>query len=411
MVGNGTVTGFGAVNGAQLEVGRGYTFVAKPALNWLFAGWTGTVHEISPTISFLLESNTAITVLFASNQFPHAKGTYYGLFLDPALADQQSSGGLKLTLSDRGSYSAQMQMNGRTHRFTGSFSPDGGETNFVERVGTNDLLIRMAIDLLNEPGHLVGIVTNYFVNSTETNLWRADLEANRPLPRNAQNPSALAGKYTLVIPTDSGSSEGPGGDGFGTMSVSTQDRISLAGTLADGTKVSQSTLVSPAGRWPLYVPLHRGKGAFVSWVEFDTNVVESDFGGNASWFKQTQSAQFYPGGFTNRTQVVGSRFVAPTTGNVIDLAEGLASFTGGNLPADFSNNFTLNLNGSIENNSDNRLALTINRTSGLFTGSVTPPGETFSIPFKGAVLQKQAAGSGFFLNSSLSGRVVLEGRD
>ena len=37
------------------------------------------------------------------------------------------------------------------------------------------------------------------------------------------------------------------------------------------------TTLSKLGQWPFYVPLHKGKGALVSWVTFDTNAALTDF--------------------------------------------------------------------------------------------------------------------------------------
>jgi hypothetical protein len=92
------------------------------------------------------------------------------------------------------------------------------------------------------------------------------------------------------------------------------------------------------------------------------------------------------------------------------LTTGVAGFTNGNLVADFANGVTVDAPGKVTNlDADiNRLVMSLNRASGLMSGSVTPPGATRAIPFKGAVLQKQNRGTGYFLGTNASGRVSID---
>jgi hypothetical protein len=405
----GVVSGIGAVDGGLLEVASGYTFKAVPAPGYLFGGWTGTIHQASAVLTFLMESNTALTAVFVPNLFPPIKGTYNGLFYDTNVVEQKSSGYLTLTLGSFGGYSAKLLMNGKTHRFTGTFAPDGGETNFVVRPGTNDLLIRMAVDVSNGTDHLTGVVTNYFLTTTETNLWRAELMADRAVFNATVNRAPLAGSYTMLIPLDTNSPAGPTGDGFGRVTVSSSGKVSFNGTLADGTKAVQKTPLSKTGNWPLYLPLYKGQGALVSWVNFNTNAPDTDFSGLLTWIKQSQpTARFYADGFTNETEIAGSRFVPPTAGNqVVALSDAIVGFVGGNLTTDFTNSVTLGADSKIVNHGANKLVLSISKSSGLFTGSVTPPDATASVPYKGAVLQKSKLGGGFFLGTNQAGRVLF----
>jgi cyclophilin family peptidyl-prolyl cis-trans isomerase len=404
-VGEGILTGLGATNGALLELGRGYTLIARPASGYLFAGWTGSVSQAAASLTFLMEPTTSLTAVFVTNLFPTIKGTYTGLFYDTNLVDQQSSGLLSLTLGDFGAYSAKLILNGRSHRFAGTFGPDGGETNFITRAGTNDLLVRMAVDLIGNTFELTGLLTNFHATATETNAWGAQLMADRAFFTSA-NPTALAGHYTLLIPPDLLAAAGPSGDGFGAVTVSTSGRVSLRGSLADGTKVAQKAPLSKDNRWPLYLALHKGKGALVSWVTFDTNNLATDFSGRLNWFKQSQAAaKYYPGGFTNESDIAGSRFLPATP--MLDLTDATIAFSGGNLITDFANSVTLGVDNRVTNNSPNKLTLTLSKSSGLFTGTVTTPDGTRSIPYRGAVLQKQARGAGFFLGTNQSGRVQL----
>jgi hypothetical protein len=81
-------------------------------------------------------------------------------------------------------------------------------------------------------------------------------------------------------------------------------------------------------------------------------------------------------------------------------------FDGGDLGAAFTNVVTL-VDGKVINGSANGLKLTIKNSSGTLSGSVTVPGSTESISFKGAVLTNRNIGAGYFLGTNQSGRVYF----
>ncbi len=128
-----------------------------------------------------------------------------------------------------------------------------------------------------------------------------------------------------------------------------------------------------------------------------------------NWFKRTQVAKYYGSGFTNESMIIGSRFTPPnTTTPLLNLTTAVVGFTNGNLVADFANDVTLDAAGKVTNQDPNKLSLSLNKSSGLMSGSVTPPpAGSKSIAFKGAVLQKQTNAFGFFLGTNASGRVSL----
>jgi len=284
----------------------------------------------------------------------------------------------------------------------------------------------MAVDLTNGTDVLSGAVSNFNtlkigtitnVTAESTNVvdvytnfqWSATLLADRAVWNSRANKSPIAGKYTALIAADTNSSVGPPGEGFGKVTVSAGGIVTLSGTLADTTKASQKVSLSKSNQWPLYVPLHKGKGAVLSWVKFDPTQPETDFGGALSWIKQSQpTTKYYSAGFTNDTSLAGSAFVtANATNRVLDLTNGLVAFTGGNLAADFTNSVALGADSKVSNRdgTTNKLVLSIQKSSGLMTGSVTPPGQTRSLPFKGAVLQKQKRAGGFIPGTNETGRV------
>ncbi|HXJ76565.1 MAG TPA: hypothetical protein VNM37_27155, partial [Candidatus Dormibacteraeota bacterium] len=65
-------------------------------------------------------------------------------------------------------------------------------------------------------------------------------------------------------------------------------------------------------------------------------------------------------------------------------------------------------NGTVSNQSSNRLSLTFTKSTGLWKGTVLDPATGRSLLFRGVVLQGQNDGSGFFLSTNRSGHVQLQ---
>jgi cyclophilin family peptidyl-prolyl cis-trans isomerase len=318
--GDGTVSG--AADGQLLELMRSYTLTARPKPGQLFVSWSGSVTSDSPKIRFVMESNLTFTANFVTNPFPAVSGVYNGLIRADGQVEQASSGYVSLSVRRSGTYSAKLLMNGRTHRFAGSFSPDGGETNLVDRPGTNSLLLRMALDLNGGTDQIIGSVTNNQVTAIDADhAWAAELRADRAYFDGRTHTAPQAGKYTIVIPRDIGSVSGPDGHGYGTVKISSKGAVSFTGALADGTKATQRTTVAKDGTWPVYLSLYKGSGALVSWVSF-ADETATDFSGPAKWFKQKQiNARYYFAGFTNEMALLGSRYTPPTTSRVMDFED------------------------------------------------------------------------------------------
>ena len=424
----------GGTNGQPFEIGRTFILTAKPAPGNLFAGWRegGNLIWLSPTYPIFIDpsqTNRDVTAVFNTNLFPYVKGTYTGLFCDTNQVEEWNSGFFTLTVGDVGTYSAKAMINNKTFPLAGTFdSGNGTALNFIfpdPHSTSNDLTVRLNLDLIPGNDHLYGSFSNRYVylvsvtvtnDGIETNIvtrytnqWVSELHAYRPTFATT-NPAPQAGKYTLIIPADPISSNGPFGDGYGTVSVSTKGSLTFGGCLADGTKVTQKAFISRNGDWPLYLNLYKGKGTLLSRLVFDTNQPDTDVSGLMNWFKRTQVAKYFGAGFTNESMIVGSRFIAPTgTNRLLELTTGVVGFTNGNLVADFANNVTVDAPGKVTNLDAgiNRLVMSLNKASGLMSGSVTPPGATRAIPFKGALLQKQNRGSGYFLGTNASGRISL----
>lgn len=404
VVGTGTISG--ATNTQLLELGRNYTLTAKPGKGYLFGDWSGSNSSLNPKLTFMMDRDHSLTATFGTNLFPAVQGNYNGLFYnnDTNYFEQASSGFLTLKVGSSGASSGKLLLNGGSHSVKGTLNAFGFGNFLVARKGTNPVQLDLSLDITNDTDQLTGTVTEQASTGT---VWTAQLVADRAFYDGKINIAPQAGKYTVLFPADTNAATAPESDSFGAVTVTTKGAVSLSGTLADGTKVTQKTVLSKHSQWPLYLPLYKGKGSLISWVNF-TNEPTTDVSGLFTWFKQTNVAKYYPGAFTNESIIAGSRFLPPTTNAILNLSNALVTFTGGNLAADFTNTIAIDAKSKVINQSSNKLSLTFSKSSGTFSGSVTPPTGGKAIAFKGAVLQKQTNGAGFFLGTNLSGRVTLQ---
>lgn len=395
--GLGTITrSFTSLN---LEVGRSYKVTAVPGTGQVFSNWVGSLTSTSPALNFVMQSNMVLQANLIPNPFIPVKGTYSGLFYDTNGVQQESSGFFTLALTDRGAYSGSLQMGASRLPLAGQFSVSGHASQMVARPRTNALAVTLFLVLTPGGDRLTGTISD--------GHWLAELAADRAVFNSLTNSATqYAGKYTVVIPGGDNAAV-PEGDSYGTVSVDMAGKIALNGSLSDGTAFSQTTTVSKHGHWPLYVPLYSGKGSVLSWITF-TNRPADDVHGWLNWTKPPQlTAKFYSAGFTIETEAIGSRYQFSKGVPALNFSTGQVWFAKGNLPTAFTNQVVLKTNNTVLNLSTNRLSLSLTTSSGLFGGSVVNPMTGKLTSFKGVVLQKQELGSGYFLGTNQSGRVLL----
>lgn len=321
--------------------------------------------------------------------FAAAAGSYNGLFYTPEMLAPDTSGYFSAKTTAKGQYTAHIRLGRRTYSFSGKFNEMGYATNFIRR---SPFEVDLQIDL-NGGDRITGIVTD--------GDFRAQIQADRLVFNKRRNPATQAGTYTLVIPGKPGDPNSPEGSGYGTAKVDANGHVVWSGVLAGGTKVTQRSAISGQGIWPLYASLYRGEGSIVGWIQF-SDQVETDLQGQAVWLKPDIGGQFYPGGFALETSVMGAK-----VGGRLNLTNGVAVLTGGNLNEPITNSFTLNKKFKAVRQEPNQFSLSINPKTGLFKGSVLDP-DGGKISFKGAWLKKASGtGLGYFFGFDEIGEIEL----
>ena len=384
-----------------LTAGKSYTTTAIPASGQVFAGWSGMSTSAAPCITFVVSTNLHLQANFIPSPFLPIQGTYNGLFHEDAAVRAESAGSFSLTLSYRGSYSGTLQLGGRRTAFNGQLNLQCQGSQSIAVTPSNTLTLTLSFGTGDQVDKVAGTLTD--------GTWVSALLGDRAVFNSRTRPAPYAGAYTLVLPGSNGDPSQPGGDGFGTLRVTTSGSVSLSASLPDGTGVSQSATVSKDGYWPLYVPVYSGQGVLMSWLSF-TNQPDSDLNGLLTLIKPALSnAQYYAAGFTQQCQALGSLYVPPPGKYplCLCLTNAQLAFSGGNLSAEFTNAIAAGRFGTVTNQSGNALAVTFYPLVGTFKGSVHDPVTRSNFAFRGAVLQKQNAGFGLLLGTNQTSQVNL----
>jgi hypothetical protein len=375
---------------------------------FLFSNWSGSIESSANPLRFLPSTNLTLQANFVVNPFGAVSGGYNGLFYvgdDTDGVRHETSGAVSFRLSNLGSFSGHLLLAGQRLAFSGRFALDGRATNAVRRAGTNVLSLELALDLGGGSDRVLG-----HVNAAQGN-WSAELSGDRAPTYAGASASPYRGQYTLLLTNRDSATRL--GDSFGTVSVNAHGRLSLSGSLADNTRVSQSVPISKDGQWPLYVGLYGRKGSLLSWVAIGTNPPPAaSVSGALSWIRPgLAGASHYPEGFISTQDITGSSYVPPGTNKVLELDLGELRADGGDLGGSFTNIVALGFRHTVTNlTAAQPLALSFTLRNGLFKGTwkVNDGGVNRTLGLKGALLQRQNRGAGYFLGTNESGRVQLQ---
>lgn len=384
------------LNGQKLEIGKRYTMTALPSAGHLFSNWVGSVSADIAALSFTMVSNMTLTAQFVPNPFIATKGDYHGLFYETDGVLHESSGFLRVSVTDRGSFSASLVGSGVTVPFTGQFDLAGHARKIVPRAGRLPVTIDLELALDGDTRQITGTISD--------GAWTAEYLADRSLWNTTNNPHQ--GKYTLVIPGAAGQSNTPAGHGHGTVMIDRAGNLLFSGRSADGQLVSQSVPVSRRAEWPLYLPLYTAKGSMLSWVTF-TNQTDEHLGGLLSWIRPANvMPPYYQRGFTNEALLTGSTFIA--TNPIVKFTNGIVIVTDGNLPQPVTNYVTFTPPNLIRTTNSAHFSMSLDVARNLMSGTFVAPGTTVRRTYYGALLQSRDAGYGYFLGTNQSGQVLFQ---
>jgi hypothetical protein len=219
-----------------INPGTKVTLRAIPGKTNVFSNWTGSINSTNNPLTFNMADSTILQANFIPNPFLPVKGNYRGLFA-PANSNRQqnNSGSFTFALTSGGAISGDLASSGQTAPFSGKFGLNGA-AEIVTKAGHGvpSLTIALQLDFANQS------VSGTLSDSD----FAAAMSGYHDVLTNSPQAAAIAGRYTFVIPGADNPDTGPFGTSVGTVKVSGSGAVALSGSLADGTTISQSTVVS-----------------------------------------------------------------------------------------------------------------------------------------------------------------------
>ena len=399
--GNGTITP--NWNGKKLVKGHDYAMTASPRGGNLFSNWTGTITTNKNPMTVKMETSMVLQANFVPNPFSPILGVFNGLFYTTNGVTESTAGMLsRLTLGQKGAYSATLLINGGRHAISGTFDLSGHATNRISRPGSQGgpLVVELVLDFSYSPPELSGTVAG--------SNWTAILVGDR-----ATN-SLASGQYVLLIPPDTNNAppaESPGGDGFaaitnypGTPRNPGAATTRISGSLADGTAFSQAVPVSQDGYVPIYANLYGGKGLLLGWINL---AVTNSSQVSLTWIHPQRAIGLYQQGFTNilfTNQVLLSPWsnAAPVLASLTNL-----SLSDTVMDTNAATNIPINISGTKIAATDGQEARgTINLKTGILKVTIGTGAD--AVTLSGGVLLNASNGGGYFLTKTNAEAVELE---
>jgi uncharacterized repeat protein (TIGR03803 family) len=378
----GTVSPATSLGQTKRVPGTRYTLTATPARGFLFAGWTGTGAAGIPTaqarLTFKMTAMVNLRANFVRNPFPLAAGTYQGLMRGSG-EGLASFGMIDARLTATGAVTGSVTIGGSRYAFRSAFGAQGKLRTTVRAPGRAAVVLSLQLDAANK--RLTGTAT------VSRNVLA--LQADRAV-FTTKNPCPFAGRYTLALPHPE-DPKLPQGDGFGTVTVTRTGGVAFAGTLGDGTALSQGAKLGKDGQWPFFALLFRSRGVLTGELDFQRPPATA-ISGKLNWLKPSTGTAFYPAAFFTTLEAKGSALGGKPLSR---LKPSTLTISGGGLAlaaAPFS--VTFDSRGNATASSAPGFSLRVDAATGLYRGSFRGGGKVR--PFSGVFLPATSEGFGFF---------------
>ncbi|HEY3915901.1 MAG TPA: choice-of-anchor tandem repeat GloVer-containing protein [Verrucomicrobiae bacterium] len=397
--------------GAQWQVDSGPYLHSAATVNSLLVGPHSVAFKsipgwFSPQPQFISTktgtiTTVAVTYTNVGNLFQSVQGAYAGLFA-PADAPRQqtNSGAISFALTSQGVLSGKLIIGTNTTALKGQFNANGIITIITPRKSQSTLTTTLQLDFASQS--VQGTVAD--------GSFLASLTAGKNIFTASQKATAYEGQYTMIIPGNNDPATGPFGASYGTVTVSPTGAITFAGSLADGTSVSQTSFISADGYWPFYLSLYNGNGSLWSWNLFTNGSLIS--APAASWLNVTNTSKTaaYRKGFTNLTVSIEASPYNSAQTPLLSLTNAQVTLDAGTT-FDTTIPLTLTQKNSLLLTNTTKLTLTIIKSTGLITGTFANPSKpSQTLKVAGVLLQNQTNAAGYFLETNQSGSFSLTGQ-
>jgi len=336
---------------------------------------------------------------------PALSGTYQGLYLDTNTFAQAASGSFDFTVSgSKQTFSGLIRSGPNKYSFSGKFSLAQSAEVQVQRKGATPLQLRLQLVSTNDNMRCFGTLSD--------GVWTADW-MGRMSYYSSQNPTTMAGRYTVAFMNTNTSLTAPNGNGYGAIVVSRNGKVTFSGRTAEGTSISQTRNLAKFGDWPLWASVSRARQQLLGWVRLNPQSNPSVSGSSVWWSKTPGADPLYPDGYSLPLTAIGSVWAPPANGPVLSFLSGVSGFYGGDLN---TNGIPLWLyvpvsgrNGTAFSaaKAPEKVSLSISRSTGVLSGSMVNPLTGTKLRIQGVALRQQNAARGSVLGPRGSGYFSL----
>ncbi|MEQ1751512.1 MAG: immunoglobulin domain-containing protein, partial [Prosthecobacter sp.] len=244
-------------------------------------------------------------------------------------------GRLDLTVLDTGSYTAKLILGKDTLSATGSLGVGSGlfdvnTLSYQSRISiprTGKSALTLAFEVDSSAGYVSGVLsdgTNAVGISGIRQFWEATWN---PCPYGGATGTNLSYNLGLNLTTDD-LAEGtiPQGSGYLNMLVSSAGKATISGRLADGTTVTGSSMVGPAGESLIFQMLYANTGSLLATFDIGDQVLSSSEGGRlrvagqARWIKDVQPVtqlNYQAGIPETYLDILGTNYIRPGTNKIV----------------------------------------------------------------------------------------------
>jgi hypothetical protein len=390
------------LNGKVFKAGTKHTLTAVADHGNVFSNWSGSIDTNKNPLTFSMATNMILEANFVTNPFLAQRGSYNGLFFTGNGVTEQTAGMLKgLTLSQKGTYSGTLLINGASHPISGSFGLGGGATNEIKRPAGRGGPLTVMMNLIT-PSNSAPQVTGTVVGTNDGVEWTANLTADL-----ATNTFASS-QYTMLIEPDldyTPREVSPCGDGYALITnyAATAKNpgaasATIKGALADGTSFSQTVPVSQNGCLPLYANIYSGKGLLLGWINLNPAV---DPEATLFWVHPALHAGLFTAAFLSTNPVTLSAWTNPPERSVLAQLTNLWVSFPTNNTAMATNDFTITISNNLkvgEVSGPTPLSGSLNPKTGLLT--LTMGGGASKTAGYGVVLLNATNGGGYLLTKT-----------
>jgi uncharacterized repeat protein (TIGR01451 family) len=403
-----------------LELGKNYTLISRPAAGRVWNGWSSPqltlteAQRLGTLLNFIMTEGLTITAQTVEDPFLFSVvGDFSGLVQADAgvTPSHENEGALQIKVTTTGSFTGSLRIAGDSLPFAGVLDTTGA-ARFGRALETSLLLPR-------SPG--AGFVLAFSVDLSPAGsrkitgtLRRQTRGGSEPLSvLEAFRHAGVAAEafYTWAMPAQPQtngltSDQFPQGDGIGTLKLGRQGLASLAGVLADGTRITAGMASNDARKLPLSVVLEQGAGSLNGWLVVDPTRQDTDVHAPAlHWFKPASVlAQHYPLGWPEglTLTLLGTQFRVPEGESVLpDLSEvtganALLGFSQGALSAPIQKELVISTRNVVTKvpANDPDLTIRLSADDGMFGGTFQHSDGVMAA-YSGVILQKGANRRGF----------------